>query len=347
MVNGTPDAVELAIIGIVCCGCKDLNADGCQYEANHGEPLPCAPGSRCIYNPHNVAGGESRHITKEKNERTEKKTMAGRKKFEIDDARAMALYNQGKSDGKIAEALGCATQTILRWRAKNSLLPNGRGGVERLEQELFEKAQKAQTARVGSYCPANVETERQETIVFASGGRYETLKKQLHKLGESPSWSAEMEAKAEKIYCEMEEIRQGYKAVGCILTDDMPEAALPQEGAAELPPEIKKQVDDCLKQAKEREELMLEAPAVDQESKPTATGLLCNANVVKANDVRATDNKLLSLLNQLCTEHPGAEITVDGLKVASVSVYVEYELDGARRFPKICLLTESSGMYVD
>lgn len=101
------------------------------------------------------------------------------------------------------------------------------------------------------------------------------------------------------------------------------------------------------KEAQERAESLPQITETEHESKPTETSLEVCANLLKMSRRGVTENKLLSLLNELCTAHPSAEITVDGLKVVSVSVFVEYDLDRNQKTTQICLLTESGGVYVD
>lgn len=266
MGSGKPDAVELAIIGIVCCGCKELSPVGCLYEAHHGEPLPCASGSRCIYNPHNIAGGERKGkghkfdfnaIENSKTKKRKEKNTVRGSKFAIDEEKAREFYGSGMSDGKIAEALGCAPQTIFRWRAKNGLPPNGRGGVKKLARGQADKPQD-------------------------------------------------------------ENIKQAVEAAKRIA-----------------------------KEAQERAESLPQITETEHESKPPETSFELCAEILNKSRSGATENKLLSLLNKLCIEHPGAEITVDGLKVVSASVFVEYALDGKKGIPEICLLSESGANYVD
>lgn len=53
----------------------------------------------------------------------DKRTVTKRR-MTYDPDQMLTLYDQGKTDGEIAESVGCAKDTVMKWRRRKGLTPN-------------------------------------------------------------------------------------------------------------------------------------------------------------------------------------------------------------------------------
>lgn len=92
-----------------CEGCKyaweEYDGWRCDYIGYTGMRRPCPIGPGCTVRDDGYRGRK-----------------------QIDPVRARDLYDKGLLDPEIGAELGVSTNTVFRWRQKNGLPANGRGG---------------------------------------------------------------------------------------------------------------------------------------------------------------------------------------------------------------------------
>ena len=371
MTDKTLNWAEIAVLGIVCCGCEHVNQDGCNYEKDCGTPLPCPMGTQCLFNPHRPDKQEKAPRSeaegqkyKDKNyERTEKKMPA---KIEIDEERALQLFRDGGSDFTVAQALGVSHNTIAKWRRAKGIEPRGRipRGVE-----------KQCPAKVAATAQEPLTTDEPELVPQLADGPADPSLNSLE-----ASDSSEEILPEETDYYDEENHSTYYAYAG----DMSPEAYEAMQKAADADQERYFKISERLwdigqipvmemsvalesEQAKLRREANSIARNLEdvgiyvrnivhqtQEPKVDADkleGIAAAAAAVAAEAIsRAIETvpnvplsqleQMINRLQQLNRDYPGANICIDGLPVKSLTVFAEYDLAGNNLTTQVNLLSE-------
>lgn len=136
-----------------CAGCVYYVKSGeywlCDYLLRTGHRRPCPFGAGC----------------------TAKQTEEGNHLKKWDKATALKLWEEGKTDPEIAEAVGVALNTVYQWRRKENLRPNfGPNAAKRPRAPVETVLPEAETVDA----PAGGEPEEPRPatahVVAASGG---------------------------------------------------------------------------------------------------------------------------------------------------------------------------------